>query len=196
MLGGLIDTAHAIRMSAEHLDAETSNHWRQQSTESLSHLTERLVSDLLPGMLATDSVLITRLETDLSDRLRDAHQKIRQLAERLSMVSEAMSRSRGRSGTGPIHDALLALRKSLDEVELLHQAALCQLESSLSDSEPAELAEALETATAEARARIVLVTQAERATTDAYVLRKRPDLTRAYAKSLLDLEQAAQRRDQ
>lgn len=179
-----------------HLDGETSNHWTRQSTESLSRLTERLVSDLLPGLLATDSVFIPHLETDLSNSLRDVHQGIRQLAERLSIVSEAMSRSRGRAATRPVHDALLALRKSLDEVESLHQAALCRLETSLPENDLAQLAKSLETATAEARAQVVLITQPEPATTDAYVLRKRPDLNRAYARSLLDLEQAQQRIDQ
>lgn len=195
-LGGLIDTAHAIRISAEHLDAETSNHWRQQSTESLSHLTERLVSDLLPCLAASESVLTPHLESDLTNGLRDAHREIRQLTERLSIVSEAMSRSRGRSGARAVHGALLALRDSLDEVESLDQAALCQLESSLSETELTELAESMETATVEARAHVVLILQPEPAPTDAYVLRKRPDLNRAYARSLLELEQAPQRRDQ
>ena len=195
-LGRSFDTVRAIRAMAGRLDLETSNHWTEHSTEFLSRLTERLVSDLLPRLSATDSVLTPHLEADLPDALRDAHRRIRQLAERLSMVSEVMSRSRGRSGTRPVHDAILALRKSLDEVESLHRAALCQLESSLSESELAKLAESLETATAEAREHIVLITQPEPAPTDAYVLRKRPDLNRAYAKSLLDLEQGSQRSDQ
>lgn len=192
-LGGLLEPARAIRLSAEHLDVETSNQWTRQSTESLSGLTERLVSDLLPRLAAAESVLTPHLETDLNNLLRDAHQKIRQLAERLSIVSEAMSRSRGRSGKRPVHDALLALRKSLDEVESIDRAALCQLESSLSESELAKLAESLETATAEARAHIVLVTQPEPAPTDAYVLRKRPDLDRAYATNLNAVERISPR---
>lgn len=196
MLARLLDTVRAIRASAERLDLEASNHWTQQSTESFSHLTERLVSDLLPWLAASESVLAPHLEGDLRNALRDAHRKIRQLAERLSIVSDAMSRSRGRSATRPVHEALLALRESLNEVESLHQAALCRLEASLSENELAQLAESLETATADARAHIVLITQPEPAPTDAYVLRKRPDLNRAYAKSLLDLEQAAQRRNQ
>ena len=196
-LGRLLDAVRTIRASAEHLDVGTSNRWTQQSTESLSRLSERLVSDLLPCLAATESVLTApHLEVDLRSALRDAHLKIRQLAERLSMVSEAMSRSRGRPDMRPVHDALLALRKSLDEVESLHQAALCRLEASLSENELAQLAESLEIATAEARGHIVLITQPEPAPTDAYVLRKRPDLDRAYAKSLLDLEQGSQRTDQ
>lgn len=182
-----------MRASAEHLDVETSDHWTQQSTESLSRLTERLVSDLLPGLAATESVLIPHLETDLGKRLRDAHQTIRQLAERLSIVSEAMSRGRDRSSTRPVHDALVALRKSLDELASLHQAALRQLESSLPETELAKLAEALETAAAEARAHIVLVTQPEPAPTDSYVLRRRPDLDRAYATNLDALERSSRR---
>lgn len=192
-LEGLLDPARAIRALAGHLDVEASNHWTQQSTESLSRLTERLVSDLLPCLAATESVLTPHLETDLSNLLRDAHQKIRRLAERLSIVSEAMSRSRGRTGKRPVHDTLLALRKSLDEIESIDRAALCRLESSLSESELASLAESLETATAEARAHIVLVTQPEPAPTDAYVLRKRPDLDRAYATNLNAIERTSPR---
>ena len=183
----------AIRASAEHLDVETSNHWTQHSTDSLSGLTEGLVSEVLPRLAATESVLIPHLETDLSNALRDAYQEIRQLAERLSIVSEAMSRSRGRSGTKPVHGALLALRRSLEEVESLDQAALCRLEASLPESELAKLAESLQTATAEARAHIVLVTQPEPAPTDAYVLRKRPDLDRAYATNLNAVDRASTR---
>ncbi len=192
----LFDTVHAIRASAERVDSEASNHWTQQSTESFSHLTERLVSDLLPCLAASESVLAPHLEVDLRNALRDAHQKIRQLAERLSIVSDAMSQSRGRPATRPVRNTLLALRKSLAEVESLHQTALCRLEAFLSENQVAQLAESLETATAEARAHIVLITQPEPAPTDAYVLRKRPDLNRAYARSLLDLEQATPRRHQ
>lgn len=195
-LSRLLDTVRAIRASAEHLDVEASNHWSQQSTESLSHLTERLISDLLPCLAATELVVTPHLEVDVRNALNDAHQRIRQLAERLSIVRDAMSRSRGRSGTRPIHDALLTLRKSLDEVESLERAALCQLESSFSESELPLLAESLETAAAEARAHIVVITQPEPAPTDAYVLRKRPDLNRAYAKSLLDLDRPPRRGDQ
>lgn len=192
-LRGLLDRARAIRASAEHLDAETSNRWTPQSTESLSRLSERLVSDLLPCLAASESVLTPHLETDLTNLLRDAHHRIRQLVERLSIVSEAMSRSRGRYGARPVHDALLELRRSMDEVESLHRAALCQLESSLSESELAKLAESFRTATVEARAHIVLVTQPEPAPTDAYVLRKRPDLNRAYATNLDAVERASPR---
>lgn len=188
MFGRVLDTSRSIRASAEYLEVETSDHWTLQSTESLSRLTERLVSDLLPGLAAAESVLIPHLETDLGKRLHDAHREIRQLAERLSIVSDATSRSRGRPGTRPIHDALLALGKSLNEVESMDGAAISQLESSLSESELAELAESLETATAEARARIVMITQPELAPTDAYVLRKRPDLNRAYPTNLAAME--------
>ncbi len=172
------------------------NHWTPLSTESLSRLTDSLVSDLLPGLAAAEAVLTPHLETGPGNLLRDAHRKIRQLAERLSMVSDAMSRSRGRSGTRPVRDALLALTKSLSEVESVDRTVVCQLESSLSESELARLAESLATATAQARGDIMLITQPEPAPTDAYVLRKRSDLNRAYAKSLLDLEQASHRTDQ
>lgn len=192
-LGGLLDPARAIRASAERLELESSNHWTQQSTASLSRLSERLVSDLLPCLAATESVLTPHLETDLSDLLRDSHRKIRQLAERLSIVSEAVSRSRGRPGARPVHEALLALRKSLDELESIECAALRRLESSLSEGELARLAESMPTATAEARAHIVLVTQPEPAPTDAYVLRRRPDLDRAYATNLNTIERTSPR---
>lgn len=68
--------------------------------------------------------------------------------KRLSIVSEAMSRSRGPSGQRPVHDAFLALRKSLDEVDSIDRAALCQLESSLSEGELAKLVESLAAASA------------------------------------------------
>ena len=119
--------------------------------------------------------------------LLDPARAIRVSAEHLdcsSIVSEATSRSRGRSDRRPVHDALVTLRKSLDEVESIERAALFHLESSLSESDLANLAKSLETATVEARAQIALVAQPEPAPTDAYVLRKRPDLDRAYATNL------------
>lgn len=192
--GALLDPARAIRVSAEHLDVETSNHWTQQSTESLVRLSQSLVSELLPCLAATESVLIPHLESDRRNSLRAVHQKIRQLAERLSIVSDVISRSHGRSATRPVHDALLALRQSLDEIESIDRAALGQLESSLSESDLAKLAGSFETATEEARAHIVLVIQPEPAPTDAYVLRKRPDLDRAYATNLNAVERTSPRR--
>ena len=190
-LGRLLDPVRAVRARAEQLDVDTVNHWTQQSTETLSRLTETLVSDLLPCLAAAESVLTPHLESDLGHLLRDAHREIRRLAERLSIVSEATSRSRGHPDMRPVHDALLALRKSLDDVESRDRAALCQVESALSESQLARLAESLDTAAAEARAHIVLVVQPEPAPTDAYVLRKRPDLDRAYATNLGAVERAS-----
>lgn len=192
-LEGMLDPARVLRAAAQRLDAEALDHWTEQSAESLSRLTERLVSDLLPCLAAVEAVLTPHLETGFSNRMRDGHKTIRRLAERLSIVSEATSRSRGRAGKRPVRDALHALEKSLDEVESIDRAALCQLESSLSENEMTRLGQSMEAATAEARAHIVLITQPEPAPTDAYVLRKRPDLNRAYATNLNAVERTSQR---
>lgn len=193
----LLERVRAIRKTAEDVDCESLDRWTQRSAAQLDNLGRRVVSDLLPNLAALESVLAPHLDTSLSHALMTNHRKARELAERLPLVSEAMSRSRGAaSATRVAHVTLRALGELLEELLANGNVALSQLEATLSDSDLAAIGQALEAASRQARANIVLITQPEPAATDAYVLRKRPDLNRAYAKSLLDLEDTSPHSDQ
>lgn len=196
-LGDLLERVRALRKAAEDLDREPADQWTQRSAARFSSLSQRVVSDILPNLAALESVLAPHLDSSSNDALATNHRKTRELAERCSLVSESTSRgSRTASAARMAHATLRALGELLGELLADGDAALSQLETRLSESDLEALGQALEAASRRARANIVLITQPEPAPTDAYVLRKRPDLTRAYAKSLLDLDETSPHTDQ
>lgn len=191
----LAHTTQAIRRTAERILRESSERWTRHSTAELSGLSERLVSDLLPHLAAEESVLIPHLDAGLGAALRASHRKLRELAERIAMVTDASLRSHRPASTARTAQAVLrGLATEMEQLEVLQRAAVSQLEASPADRSLVEIDAALGVAAREARARIVLVTQPEMAATESSVLRRRPDLTRAYAINLSDTEPTSPRR--
>lgn len=185
----MVDTTRDLRQTAERLMVASSERWTPQATKSLEVLTERLVTRMLPNLAAIEAVFTPLLDAEWSDATKQSHQRLRRLAERLAVVSEAVSRSRRpQSVTGQVQAMLRALVEALKELEDRQQAALSRLDADLSDKQLAELAGSLAAAGEEARTHILLVTGPEVAPTEATVLRSRPDLDRAYATNLAELE--------
>lgn len=185
----ILETAGDLRRTAERVALESSSRWTPQSTKSLDALTERLVASLLPSLAAAEAVLTPHLGAEWSDAARQIHQRIRRLTERIAAVSEAVSRSRRpQSVSAQARLALRTLSEALKELEELHGAGFSRLEASLSEEELVEVANSLAAARDEARAHILLVTQPEVAPNESSVLRRRPDLDRAYATNLAELE--------
>jgi hypothetical protein len=137
-----------------------------------------------------ESVIGPYLDTELKDALIADHQQMRQFAERIAMVSEAISRSRRpKSEVAQAGVALRALLEVLEELEVHQIAAVSRLVGTFPGS-VGEIAEAFERAIREASKRIVLIIQPEVPATEAYVLRSRPDLNRAYATTLAAVDQS------
>lgn len=185
--GDLIATSRAISTTAERL-------YRQSSIGPLDGLIATLVAELLPRLAATESVIFPQLPTELSDALRPDHRAIRQLVERMTTVSEAMSRSRrARSETRTAGVALRDLTGALRQLVLDQEAALSHLEANLSAEGLEDAAGLFAEAAKRARAQIVLVGQQEIPPTEAHVMRRRPDLEKAFATNLADLESGARK---
>lgn len=187
----IVETTSELRGAAERLESESSQPWTPQSTRSLEALSERLVDRLLPNLAAFEAVVSPLLDAGSTDAVTRSHQRVRLLAERLAVVSEAVSRSRRpKSVSTHVRAVLRNLSQALKELERHQDAALSLLETGLSDMKQAEIARSLAAAGKDARARILLVTGPEVAPTESTVLRSRPDLDRAYATSLAELEAA------
>ncbi len=185
----IVETARDLRRTAERLEVESSQRWTPQSTMSLDALTERLVASLLPNLAAAEAVLTPFLDAESKEGTTQSHRRIRRLAERLAAVSEAVSRSRRpQSVSGQARAVLRALIDALKDLEDRQEAAVAGLEATLSGESLAEVVDSLAAAGREARTHILLVTGPEVAPTEATVLRSRPDLDRAYATNLAELE--------
>lgn len=122
-------------------------------------------------------------------------QRIRELIERLAMVSDAAMLSRPRlSALRRLRLVLEELDGSLKVLESDQKEGLARLQSGLPAPQLAHLADSFAIVRQEARKQIMLVTQTEVPLTEAHVFRHRPDLGRAYAASLDALERRAKRR--
>lgn len=152
------------------------------------------MASLLPNLAAMELVLDRRLDAELSDALKVDHQKMREFAERLAMVSEAMARSRSSKSVARRARAVLcSLSEALGELGVHQQAAFSRLKATLSVNDLGELDDSLEAAIEQARSDIVLIAQPEVPPTQACVFRRYTDLDRPYATNLAELERRSPR---
>jgi hypothetical protein len=159
-------------------------------TSRFEALIDELVSSLVPLMAAEERVLCHRLDGALGDPLREDHREMRQLVERLSMLSEGLER-RSRRATKIEQVLLTALQQmtiTLDALRTHQQAALRHLSDTLPLDEQAHLAATLDAAALDAREQTMLIVRPVIPPTAAHVLRNRPDLNAAYAMSLAEIE--------
>jgi hypothetical protein len=159
-------------------------------TSRLETLIDELVSSLVPLMAAEERVLCHRLDRALGDPLREDHQEMRRLVERLSMLSEGLER-RFRRATKIEQVLPTTLRRmtiALDALRTHQQAALRHFSDTLPLDEQARLAATLEAAALDAREQTMLIFRPAIPPTAAHVLRNRPDLNAAYALSLAEIE--------
>ena len=162
---------------------------------SLAELNEELISELLPELHAAEQVMFLRLEADVAERLDVDQRRIRNLIERLAMVSDAAMLRRPRASTSRrVRLVLDELDASLKLLESDQEQALAQLRAALPATQLAHVADSFATVKREAKKHIMLVGETEVPITEAHVFRRRPDLGRAYAASLDALERRSKGR--
>lgn len=185
----LIETTREISGTAERLGRESSNGWTPRSTKALGDLSERLVANLLPSLAAMESVISPHLDPDLSEATKADHRKMRQLIERIAIVSESMARDRrAKSDLRPVRLVLRDLTEALQQLRIHEDTSVRRLEATLSTEGLEEAARLFAEAAQRARTQILLVAQRQIPATEAWVLRRRYDLVQAFTIPLSDLE--------
>ncbi len=162
---------------------------------SLAELNDQLISKLLPELHAAEQAVFQHLDAHAAERLDVDQRQIRNLIERLAMVSDAAMLQRPRASTSRrVRLVLDDLNASLKLLEADQEEALAQLRAALPAKQLAHVADSFAAVKREARKHIMLVAETEVPITEAHVFRRRPDLGRAYAASLDALERRSKGR--